>query len=44
MPNCVSFASFHERSWQGAVFKIKKKDHFLVFLVVWKKVPKFLGR
>ena len=26
---------FYERSWQGGVFKIKKNDHFLVFLVVW---------
>ena len=38
------FFLFPERGWQGAVFKVMKNDHFLVFLAVWILFSKFLGR
>ena len=40
----IIFIFFHERGWQGAVFKIIKNDHFLMFLAVCVLFCKFLGR
>ena len=45
--NLVAFATvfilFYDQNWQQEVFKVIKKDHFLVFLAVWGLIPKFLG-
>ena len=40
----IVFILFYKRDSQGGVFKVIKNDHFLVFLVVWGLIPKFLGR
>ena len=35
------FILFHDRGWQGGVFKVINNDHFLVFLTVWVLFPIF---
>ena len=37
----IVFPLFYEWGWQGGVFKVKKNDHFLVFLTVWVVFPSF---
>ena len=38
------FILFYERSWQGGVFRVMKKEHFLVLFAVWVLFLKFIGR
>ena len=38
------FFLFHDRDWQGGVFKVMKIDRFLVFLPLRVISPKFLCR
>ena len=40
----IVFILFCEQGWDGGVFKVMKKDHFVVFLAVWVVFPKFVGR
>ena len=40
----VVFILFNDWGWHGGVTKIVKKDHFLVLIVVWVPVPKFLAK
>ena len=40
----IVFILLCDQNGPGGVFKVMKKDHFLVFLTVWVLFPKFFGR
>ena len=40
----ILFILFHERGWQGGVFKVIKNDHVFAVLAVWVIFHLFLGR
>ena len=44
VPCPMDFNSLPDQGQQGGILKLMKNGHFLVFLVVWVFLPKFLGR
>ena len=44
VPCPMDFSSLPDQGQQGGILKLMKNGHFLVFLVVWVFLPKFLGR